>query len=131
MENVENAVISAENKANEVIDAKTEMMPIGKNVLVLPYQVNPYAQAVTAEGFQTTDGGFFNEDSGEKDQMEQTFICAKIVEVGPDTQVIKEGDDVIYHKGSSRPLPFMGLGLFIVSESSVLTVIGQNLKERF
>lgn len=110
---------------------KTEMMPIGYGVLVLPYEKNPYSQGMTEEGFMTTDGGFINEDSGNKDLMEESFKCGQIIEVGQKCEVVRVGDDVIFHQGSVRPLPFMGKGLFLVSEPSILTVIGENLKERF
>lgn len=107
-----------------------EMMPIGKGILVLPYDENPYQDGKTSEGFKTTDGEFINEDSGEKDKMSKTFICGKIVEVGQDCVVAREGDDVIYHINTTRPLPFMGMGLYLINEASVLTLIGENLKDR-
>ena len=113
------------------MEQKTEMMPIGYGVLVLPYETNPYAHSVSEEGFKTTDGSFINEDSGDKDKMDQNMICGQVVEVGPKCDTVRTGDDVIYTKHSTIPIPFLGMGMYLVNEPAILTVIGNNLKERF
>lgn len=116
---------------NEAMDLrKVEMKPVGRGVIIYPYDVNPYLNAISEEGFETTNGSFINEDSGEKDLMEATFLCAKVIEIGPDVTKIRQGDDIIYHKGSANPLPFMGQGFFIINEVSALAYIGENLDDR-
>lgn len=106
-----------------------EIMPVGQNLMVQPYDVNPYMANKTEEGFKT-DGSFINEDSGDKDQMTQDVICGKVVEVGHKCELVEEGDDIIFHIATSRPVPFMDKGFLLVPESNVFAVIGEGLKER-
>lgn len=109
---------------------KTELMPVEKNVIIIPYDENPYMTNETEDGFLTTDGTFLNEDSGELDKMKQDFLCGHVIEVGPKCDFVKEGDDVIYYAGAARPVPFLDKGFFLVSEPTLLAVIGSNLKQR-
>lgn len=109
---------------------KTEIMPIGFNLMVLPYESNPYMKNETEEGFKTTDGEFLNEDSGEKDIMKQDFMCGQVIEVGHKCEIVKAGDDVIYHVATTRPVPFKDMGFLLVAEQNLITVLGENLKER-
>lgn len=113
------------------MEKKTEIMPIGFNIMVLPYEENPYMKNKTEEGFITTNGEFLNEDSGERDKMKQDFTCGQVIEVGHKCEVVKPGDDVIYHVGTSRPVPFKDMGFILVVEQNLISVIGENLKERF
>ena len=112
------------------MEKKAEIMPIGYNLMVLPYESNPYMENKTEEGFLTTDGQFFNEDSGEKDVMKQEFLCGQVIEVGHKCELVQPGDDVLYHTATVRPVPFRDMGFILVAEQNLIAVLGENLKER-
>lgn len=110
---------------------KTEIMPLYSNVILLPYEQNPYANLLTESGLQLTNGEFDNTDSGEHDRLELYISCAKVVEVGPKGEYVQAGDDVFFDTRSARPVPFMRQGFFITAEQNLICVMNDDLKERF
>lgn len=108
-----------------------EVVPNGQRIILMPYPTNPYVKIMTESGIYTQPTGtFMNPDSGTLDTMEEITVCAKVIEVGPDCKSIQIGDDVYYDKRTAYPLPFMGLGYQVSSESQIIAIINNNLKER-
>jgi len=112
------------------MNKKAEIMPVGQNLMVLVHDKNPYMTNTTEEGFQTTDGEFINEDSGDKDSMRLDVVCGQVIEIGHKCEVVQPGDDVIFNIKISRPVPFMDKGFILVPESQVYAIIGVDIKSR-
>lgn len=108
-----------------------EIMPLGLNIFVQPYAVNPYLQVVSAGGLQLTNGEFQNPDSGEVEQLTSHIKCGLVLEVGKDCKQVKVGDDVFYNTHTTTPIPFMGRGFILTHEPGVMCIINEGLKERF
>lgn len=110
---------------------KKEIMPLGMNLFIQPYEENPYAKKVTDGGLQLIDGDFKNPDSGENEKLNQEIRCAKVLEVGPECKYVKPGDDVFFRMSITIPIPFMGQGFFMTNEPNILSVINDDLSTRF
>lgn len=108
-----------------------EVVPNGQRIILMPYPSNPYVKVLTESGIYTQPTGtFLNPDSGTLDTMDEIIVCAKVIEVGPDCKSIQIGDDVYYDKRTAYPLPFMSLGYQVSSESQIVAIINNDLKER-
>jgi hypothetical protein len=110
-----------------------EIMPLGFKIMVLPYERNPYISHINNAGLLTDGGSYVNPETGEREEVREIIGCAQVLEVGPDVKNIKPGDDVIYFKERSKPLPFMDKGFYLIDEVSALAVINNSeiLKERW
>lgn len=128
-------LIAAEKAKQEELLAKMdklELIPLGPRVIILPYTRNPYRKTITESGILIDyEGSFKNPESGESDKLPDGIKCAKVIEVGPDTKFLKEGDDIFYDARTIQPIPFFLQGYYVVAEQNVLTVINEGLKERF
>ena len=58
-------------------------------------------------------------------------MVGKVIEVGPETKYVREGDDVFFTKPSQTPIPFFKMGLVYLSELRVLAVVNEKLRQRF
>ena len=76
---------------------KTMIMPLYANVILRPYENNPYVEMTSKEGLILTDDQFNSQDSGEVEKLDLMIGCAEVVEVGPDCKYLKPGDDVFYN----------------------------------
>jgi len=110
---------------------KNEIKPLNTNVILKPYSINPYLALETASGFKLADGNFDNPDSGEHDILDKMIACGEVIEVGPNCKDVKVGDDAFYDVRTVRPLPFKRQGFVVVSENGILTIMNNNLEERF
>lgn len=111
---------------------KIETLPMGARVILLPYLKNPYRRIRNESGIILDTGGMFlNPDSGEWDKEKELVGCAKIIEVGPETKWLNEGDDVFYDTRTVYPFPLYGLGYVCTSEHQIIGVLNEGLKERF
>ena len=80
-----------------------EIMPLGLNIFVQPYAVNPYLQVVSAGGLQLTDGEFQSPDSGEIEKLTSHIKCGLVLEVGKDCKQVQVGESFNYNIFSIRP----------------------------
>lgn len=110
---------------------KKEIMPLFSNVMIRPYAENPYDTMKSEEGLILNNGEFDNSDSGEHENLDLKIACAEVIEVGPECKYVKVGDDVYVNTFSIRPVPFMRQGFFLCNEQNILTVMNNNLNERF
>lgn len=138
----QNALQGELNKASDksvneqkVLSEEAELVPLGTNVLVRPYSTNPYAQMQFDENGVIVSNDIphkvKNEDSGELETAEEFIIVARVKEIGPDVKNIMVGDDIYYTKPSSTPIPFLKLGMYVVSEQRVLAIVNNNVKSRW
>ena len=108
-----------------------EIVPNGNKLILMPYPSNPYVQVVTDSGiYIETSDVFLNPDSGEMDYKKELVSCGKVMGVGPDVKYVKEGDDVYYDSRTAYPLPFMSMGYQTTSETQIIAIINNDLKER-
>lgn len=112
------------------MEIKTQIAPLCNRIFILPYEENPYMQKESEEGFIYNDSTFDNPDTGEKDEMDQTIQCGRVVAVGNECKFIEEGDDVLFNIHTLTPIPFMRQGFFMTTETSILAVMNDNLDER-
>lgn len=120
----------AENAAN------LEIMPILNNILIKPFNENPFQRIkVTESGLITDLGGqkpiVKSSETGEFVEEEQMIHVGTVLEAGKECKYIKEGDTVMWSKPSELPVPFFKQGLVLIPESRVIVVINEGLKERF
>jgi co-chaperonin GroES (HSP10) len=120
----------AENAAN------LEIMPILDNVLVKPFDENPFQRIkVTSSGLITDLGGqkpvIKSKDTGEFVEEEQMIHVGTILEVGKECKYAKEGDTIMWTKVSEVPVPFFKQGLVLLPEKRIMVIINEGLKERF
>ena len=120
----------AENAAN------LEIMPILDNVLVKPFDENPFQRIkVTSSGLITDLGGqkpvIKSKDTGEFVEEEQMVHVGTILEVGKECKYAKEGDTIMWTKVSEVPVPFFKQGLVLLPEKRIMVIINEGLKERF
>ena len=108
-----------------------ELIPNGNKIIVLPYPTNPYKKIMQGSIYLGNNGDFKNPDSGEMDRLEESIICGKVIELGPDCKFGEIGDDVFYDKRTVYPVPFMSSGFVLTSEPQILVWINENLKARF
>ena len=134
MEELNNILLEAEKQKQKEIDEKAdklEMIRMQNRVILMAYPENPYRKIVDGNIIVDYHGDFLNPDSGEKDKLKVLVGCAKVIEVGPECKYVKPGDDVYYDTRTVYPLPFMSLGYVITSESQLLCVLNEGLKDRF
>lgn len=110
---------------------KLELMPIGSNLIILPYPENPYKRVFEGGIIVDYAGQFLNPDTGEMDKQKEFIGCAKVIEAGPACKYVNKGDDVYYTPGASYPIPFMSLGYKMTNEPNILCVLNEGLTERF
>ena len=113
-----------------------EIMPVFNYMIIRPYDQNPYQKIkVSSTGLIYDLGGhkpeFKNRDNGEIEEEENFIMVGKVIEVGPETKYVREGDDVFFTKPSQTPIPFFKMGLVYLSELRVLAVVNEKLRQRF
>lgn len=108
-----------------------EIMPLGFNILIQPYNENPYMNFVSEGGLQLTNGEFHNPDNGEMEQLKSEICCGLVLEVGSKCTEVCVGDEIFYHVGTTKPIPFMNKGFLLGHEPGIMVIINEGLKERF
>ena len=119
----------------QVVTEDLEIMPIVNNLLVKPYEQNPFQQITVSDSGLITDLGgtsptYKSNETGRMEQEESFIKVAQVLEVGPETKYVKEGDVIMYTKPSGVPVPFFRQGFEMVNESRVMVIINEKLKER-
>lgn len=129
------------NKELEEIQDKldftnVEIKPMFSRILVKPFKINPF-QKMKVEGNLIVDAGGYtphiqlNQQSGRYEEQEQFIVTGCVIEVGPETKYLKEGDVIYYRKDTAVPVPFLKEGLVSLAESQIIAVINEGLEKRF
>ena len=103
---------------------KTMIMPLYANVILRPYENNPYVEMTSKEGLILTDDQFNSQDSGEVEKLDLMIGC-------PDCKYLKPGDDVFYNTMTVKPVPFQRQGFLLCNEMGILAVLNDDLDKRF
>ena len=112
-----------------------EIVPAYSNVLIKPFDSNPFQQ-IKKEGNLIIDtGGYTPEyksnDSGEWEEERQTIGVATVIEVGPECKYVQPGDCIFYQNITAIPIPFYKQGFYSINEHSIMQIVNVGLTERF
>lgn len=115
---------------------KAEIKPMFSRLIVKPFKQNPFQQMKVKNGLIIDAGGYtphtqLNPITGKYEEQNQ-FICTGcVVEVGPDTKYLQEGDVVYYRIDTAVPVPFFKQGFISIDEKQIIAVVNEGLTERF
>ena len=112
-----------------------EIKPIYEGVLIKPYDENPF-QRIHKEGAIITDLGgmkptYKSNEDGQYHEEESFIRVGLVIDAGPTTKYLKEGDVVMWRRPSEVPVPFFKQNLVLVAEHRIMTVVNQGLATRF
>lgn len=115
---------------------KAEIKPMFNRLLIQPFKVNPFQKMEVKGGIIVDTGGYnphtqLNEQSGKYEEQDQFIVTGYVVEVGPETKYLKEGDVVYYRKDTAIPVPFFKQGFISLGESQIIAVVNEGLQKRF
>ena len=115
---------------------KAEIKPMFSRILIQPFKVNPFQKMKIENGLIIDAAGYtphaqLNPQSGKYEEQEQFIITGYVVEVGPDTKYIREGDVIYYRRDTAVPVPFFKQGLVSLAENQVIAIVNEGLQERF
>lgn len=112
-----------------------EIVPAYSNVLIKPFDSNPFQQIKKSGNLIIDTGGYTPEykstDSGEWEEEKQTIGVATVIEVGPECKYVRPGDCVFYQNITSIPIPFYKQGFYSINEHSIMQIVNVGLTERF
>ena len=111
-------------------------MPIGNNVLIKPFNENPFQKIQVSDSGLILDLGgqaptYKSNETGQYEEEEQFIHVGTVLESGTDCKFVQEGDTVMWTKTSEIPVPFFKQGLVLVNENRIIVVINEGLKARF
>ena len=115
---------------------KAELKPMFSRIIVKPLAHNPF-QKVEVKGSIIVDAGGYtphaelNPISGQYEEQKEFIVTGCVIEVGPETKYLKEGDVVYYRRDTVVPVPFFKQGLVSLAENQVIAVVNEGLTERF
>ena len=112
-----------------------EIKPLYEGVLIKPYDENPF-QRIHKEGAIITDLGgmkptYKSNEDGQYHEEESFIRVGLVIDAGPTTKYLKEGDVVMWRRPSEVPVPFFKQNLVLVNEHSIMTAVNQGLNDRF
>nr|DAJ81403.1 MAG TPA: mHsp60, mHsp10, Mitochondrial, Chaperonin, Complex, Symmetric [Caudoviricetes sp.] len=127
---------------NESVDGvqydinKAEIKPMFSRLIVKPFKQNPFQQMKIRNGLIVDAGGYtphaqINPMTGKYEEQNQFIVTGCVVEVGPDTKYLKEGDVIYYRIDTAVPVPFFKQGFISIDEKQVIAVVNEGLTERF
>lgn len=125
----------AQNEVQYDIE-KAELKPMFSRIIVKPLAHNPF-QKVQVQGSIIVDAGGYtphaelNPVSGQYEEQREFIVTGCVVEVGPETKYLKEGDVIYYRRDTVVPVPFFKQGLVSLAENQVIAVVNEGLTERF
>lgn len=125
----------AQNEVQYDIE-KAELKPMFSRIIVKPLAHNPF-QKVQMRGSLIVDAGGYtphaelNPISGQYEEQKEFIVTGCVVEVGPETKYLKEGDVIYYRRDTVVPVPFFKQGLVSLAENQVIAVVNEGLTERF
>jgi hypothetical protein len=105
-------------------------------VLVQQFKVNPFQKMEVKGGIIVDTGGYnphtqFNQQSGKYEEQDQFIVTGCVIEVGPETKYLKEGDVIYFRKDTAVPVPFFKQGFVSLGESQIIAVVNEGLQDRF
>lgn len=115
---------------------KLEIKPLHEQIIIKPFEHNPFQKIKIDNGIITDVGGFkINVDknpiTGQMEEQEQVILTGCVMEIGPEVKYLKVGDIVFYHRRNRIPIPFFKQGFYNLEERYVLAVVNEGLTERF
>ena len=115
---------------------KAEIKPMFSRVLIKPFKQNPFQKMVVKNGLIIDAGGYTphtekNPVTGRYEEQKEFIVTGCVIEVGPDTKYLKEGDVVYYRIDTAVPVPFFKQGLVSLDEKQIIAVVAESLTERF
>ena len=125
----------AQNEVQYDIE-KAELKPMFSRIIVKPLAHNPF-QKVQMQGSLIVDAGGYtphaelNPVSGQYEEQREFIVTGCVVEVGPETKYLKEGDVIYYRRDTVVPVLFFKQGLVSLAENQVIAVVNEGLTERF
>ena len=138
-----NEVLEENNKKTKQVQEelqydinRAELKPMFSRIIVKPLAHNPF-QKVQMQGSLIVDAGGYtphaelNPISGQYEEQKELIVTGCVVEVGPETKYLKEGDVVYYRRDTVVPVPFFKQGLVSLAENQVIAVVNEGLTERF
>lgn len=125
----------SKDKVNYNIE-KAEIKPMFNRVLVQQFKVNPFQRMEVKGGIIVDTGGYnphtqFNQQSGKYEEQDQFIVTGCVIEVGPETKYLKEGDVIYFRKDTAVPVPFFKQGFVSLGESQIIAVVNEGLQDRF
>lgn len=115
---------------------KAEIKPMFARLIIKPFKVNPF-QKMEVKGNIIVDAGGYtphaelNPMTGKYEEQNQFIVTGCVVEVGPDTKYLQEGDVVYYRIDTAVPVPFFKQGFISIDEKQIIAVVNEGLTERF
>lgn len=126
-----------ESRSNVSYDInKAEIKPMFTRVLIKPFKANPFQKIITKNGIIIDAGGYnphtqINPQTGKYEEQKEFILTGCVIEIGPETKYIKEGDVVYFRKDSFVPVPFFKQGLVSIAENQIIAVVNEGLQDRF
>lgn len=115
---------------------QAEIKPMFSRIIVQPFKVNPF-QRMETEGKLIVDTGGYtphlqqNPVTGKYEEQKQFIATGCVIEIGPDTKYLREGDVVYYRVDTAVPVPFFKQGFISIDEKQIIAVVNENLTKRF
>lgn len=115
---------------------RAEIKPMFSRLIVKPFKQNPFQQMTVKNGLIVDTGGYtphaqLNPMTGKYEEQKQFIVTGCVVEVGPDTKYLQEGDVVYYRIDTAVPVPFFKQGFISIDEKQIIAVVNEGLTERF
>ena len=122
-----------ENNIENINTDEVELVPCNANVIIKPYDVNPYRKIdTTASGLIIgieSDKTYKSNETGEIEQNNEVIRTGKVIAVGNACKNVEVGDDVFFTTYSMTPVPFRKMGYVCVSETLLICrIIKKNVK---
>lgn len=122
MQNTAETIV--ENNLEGIFDGEAEIIPTNANVLIQPYETNPYRNIeTTASGIVVgveSSKTYKSNETGEIEQNNQIIKVGKVLKAGPACKNVEIGDDVFYTTFSETKIPFRKKGFVVVGENLII-----------
>lgn len=122
MQNTAETIV--ENNLEGIFDGEAEIIPINANVLIQPYETNPYRNIeTTASGIVVgveSSKTYKSNETGEIEQNNQIIKVGKVLKAGPACKNVEIGDDVFYTTFSEAKIPFRKKGFVVIGENLII-----------
>ena len=113
-----------ENNLEGIFDGEAEIIPTNANVLIQPYETNPYRNIeTTASGIVVgveSSKTYKSNETGEIEQNQTIIKVGKVLMAGPACKNVNVGDDVFYTTFSETKIPFRKKGYVVVGENLII-----------
>ena len=113
-----------ENNLENIYTGNAEVIPTNANVLIQPYEINPYRNIeTTASGIVVgveSSKTYKSNETGEIEQNQTIIKVGKVLMAGPACKNVNVGDDVFYTTFSETKIPFRKKGYVVVSETLII-----------